>query len=73
MKSKFKVGDIVIYESSDTAYSIYNGFDAEVMRVIDKPDALHNSEILPMYEIRINTLTYISIEARSDELKLAIK
>lgn len=61
-----KAGDLVIYNSSDTCYSNYNGQTAHIIRVINKPDNFHDAEVLPMYELRLSN--GVILEAWADEI-----
>lgn len=70
MDTQFKVGDPVIYESRDNAYSAYNGLDAVIVQIIDKPDNWHEVRALPLYEIRFTwPLSSRTVEAWPDELR----
>lgn len=48
----FTKGQEVTISTTDETYKRLNGARATVVRVIDKPDELHDAESLPMYAVR---------------------
>ena len=66
-----QVGQKMVFKTPFDQYKEYDGMACQVKRVIDKPDAEHDVESLPMYEVAILTPRgRITIEAWPEELKV---
>ena len=62
----------MIFNSPYDQYKERNGQLCEILNIFSEPDANHDAEVLPMYEIRFRTDNTI-IEAYPEELHMVDK